>query len=66
MLANISFRIPEKKGVVGGDMAKIDVARFMVDQAVNPTFHKISKTVGAEPGTTIWLRSRDAFPTKYP
>jgi hypothetical protein len=42
-----------KKEVVGGDMAKIDVARFMVDQAVNPTFHKTSKTVGAEPGTTI-------------
>ncbi len=47
-------------------MAKIDVARFMVDQAVNPAFHKISKTVGAEPGTTIRSKSRDAFPTKYP
>jgi nucleoside-diphosphate-sugar epimerase len=42
-----------KKEVVGGDMAKIDVARFMLDQAVNPTFHRTSKTVGAKPGTTI-------------
>eukprot|EP00526_Cylindrotheca_closterium_P015118 CAMPEP_0113659190 /NCGR_PEP_ID=MMETSP0017_2-20120614/32184_1 /TAXON_ID=2856 /ORGANISM="Cylindrotheca closterium" /LENGTH=253 /DNA_ID=CAMNT_0000573641 /DNA_START=73 /DNA_END=831 /DNA_ORIENTATION=+ /assembly_acc=CAM_ASM_000147 len=37
-----------KEKVVGGDMAKIDVARFMVDQALNPTFHKTTKTVGAE------------------
>jgi len=38
-----------KKKVVGMDTAKIDVARFMVDQAIDPTFHKTSKTVGAEP-----------------
>lgn len=42
-----------KKEVVGGNMAKIDVARFMVDQALNPTFHKTTKTVGAEPGTAM-------------
>jgi len=38
-----------KEVVVGGDMAKMDVARFMVDQALNPTFHRTSKTIGAEP-----------------
>ena len=42
-----------KNVVVGGNMAKMDVARFMVDQAVNPTFHRTSKTVGAEPGTPM-------------
>lgn len=42
-----------KEELVGGNMAKIDVARFMVDQAVNPTFHKTSKTVGAKPGTPM-------------
>jgi putative NADH-flavin reductase len=42
-----------KKEVVAGNMAKIDVARFMVDQAINPTFHRATKTVGAEPGSGI-------------
>lgn len=42
-----------KEEVVAGNMAKIDVARLMVDQAINPTFHKTTKTVGAEPGTGI-------------
>lgn len=37
--------------LVGGDMAKMDVGRFMVDQALEPTLHKTSQTVGAEPGT---------------
>lgn len=27
---------------VGGNMAKIDVARFMVDEAVKPSLHKCS------------------------
>lgn len=40
-------------GIVGGNMAKLDVARFMVDEAVNPTLHKTSKTVGAKPGTPM-------------
>ncbi|CAJ1958220.1 unnamed protein product [Cylindrotheca closterium] len=42
-----------KKEVVGGDTAKIDVARFMVEQALNPTFHKTSKVVGSEPGSPM-------------
>lgn len=42
-----------KKEVVCGNMAKIDVARFMVDQALDPTFHKTSKTVGGEPGSPM-------------
>ena len=43
----------KKEEVVGGNMAKMDVARFMVDQAVNPTFHKTSKTVGSKPGSPM-------------
>eukprot|EP01083_Nonionella_stella_P032086 87806_1 len=39
--------------IVGGNMAKMDVARFMVDEAVNPTLHKTSQTVGAKPGTPM-------------
>lgn len=39
--------------VVGGNMAKMDVARFMVDEAVNPTLHKKSQVVGAKPGTPM-------------
>lgn len=42
-----------KKDVVGGDMAKIDAARFMVDQALNPTFHKTYRTVGSKPGSPM-------------
>jgi len=42
-----------KKDAVGGDMAKIDAARFMVDQALNPTFHKTYKTVGSKPGSPM-------------
>jgi len=42
-----------KKEVVCANMAKIDVARFMVDQAIDPTFHKTTKTVGGEPGTPM-------------
>jgi len=40
-------------GEVGGNMAKIDVARFMVDEAIRPTLHRTSQTVGAKPGTPI-------------
>ena len=39
--------------IVGGNMAKMDVARFMVDEAVNPTLHKTSQVVGAKPGTPM-------------
>lgn len=38
---------------VGGNMAKLDVARFMVDQAINPSFHRTSKIVGAKPGSPM-------------
>jgi len=39
--------------VVGGNMAKMDVARFMVDEACNPTLHRSSQVVGAKPGTPM-------------
>jgi len=42
-----------KKEVVGGNMAKMDCARFMVDEAVHPTLHRTSQVVGAEPGTPM-------------
>ena len=43
----------DKSEVVGGNMAKMDVASFMIDEAVSPTFHRTSKTVGAEPGSPM-------------
>lgn len=39
--------------IVGGNMAKMDTARFMVDEAVKPTLHKKSQVVGAKPGTPM-------------
>lgn len=39
--------------IVGGNMAKMDVARFMVKEAVEPTLHRQSQTVGAKPGTPM-------------
>lgn len=42
-----------KDGMVGGNMAKMDVSRFMVDEALKPTLHRCSKTVGAKPGTPM-------------
>lgn len=39
--------------IVGGGMSKMDVARFMVNEAINPTLHKTQQTVGAEPGTPM-------------
>mmetsp|Transcript_1830 Transcript_1830/g.2698 ORF Transcript_1830/g.2698 Transcript_1830/m.2698 type:complete len:284 (-) Transcript_1830:1948-2799(-) len=53
-----------KEEVVGGNMAKIDVARFMVDQAVNPTFHKTSRTVGAKPGTPMDPSQEEPTPNR--
>ena len=40
-------------GVVGGNMAKLDTARFLVDEAVSPSLHRVSQTVGAKPGTPM-------------
>lgn len=34
---------------VGMDMAKMDVARFMVQEALNPTMHKRGVVIGSEP-----------------
>ena len=39
--------------VVGGNMAKLDAARFMVDKAVYPTLHRTSQVVGSKPGTPM-------------
>mmetsp|Transcript_25153 Transcript_25153/g.54210 ORF Transcript_25153/g.54210 Transcript_25153/m.54210 type:complete len:266 (+) Transcript_25153:51-848(+) len=39
--------------MVGGNMAKLDAARFMVDEAVTPTLHMTSQVVGAKPGTPM-------------
>ena len=38
---------------VGGNMAKMDVARFMVDEAIQPTIVRGSKVVGSAPGTPM-------------
>ena len=38
---------------VGGNMAKLDVARFMVSEALTPSLHKTSKVVGAKPGSPM-------------
>lgn len=38
---------------VGGNMAKLDVARFMVDEALSPSLHKTSKVVGSKPGSPM-------------
>ena len=43
---------PEEEAV-GGGMAKMDVARFMVDEAINPTLTRESKIVGSAPGTPM-------------
>jgi hypothetical protein len=40
-------------GEVGWNMAKVDVARFMVDEVIHPTLHRKSQTVGAKPGTPM-------------
>lgn len=38
---------------VGGNMAKMDVARFMVNEAIQPTMARGSKVVGSAPGTPM-------------
>jgi len=38
---------------VGGNMAKMDAARFMIDEAVRPTLHRCSQTVGSKHGTPM-------------
>ena len=38
---------------VGGSMAKMDVARYMVDEAIQPTTVRGSKVVGSAPGTPM-------------
>lgn len=38
---------------VGGKMAKMDAARFMVNEAINPTLTRESKIVGSAPGTPM-------------
>ena len=43
----------EGEDVVGGNMAKMDCARFMVDEAMKPTLHRASKVVGSKPGTPM-------------
>jgi len=37
------------KDAVGFNMAKMDVARFMVDEALHPLHHKTGVVIGAEP-----------------
>ncbi len=40
-------------GIVGGNMAKMDAARFMVDEAIRPTLHRTSRVVGSKPGSPM-------------
>ena len=37
------------KDALGIDMAKLDVARFMVKEALEPTFHRRGVVIGAQP-----------------
>lgn len=37
------------KDVVGGDIAKLDVARYMVEECIKPTLHKGAAVVGGRP-----------------
>lgn len=39
--------------IVGGNMAKMDVARFMVEEIIHPTLYRTSQVVGAKPGTPM-------------
>ena len=43
--------LQKEKGVdpVGFNMAKMDVARFMVEEALNPTKHRMGVVIGSEP-----------------
>ncbi|KAG7340698.1 NADPH-binding protein [Nitzschia inconspicua] len=43
--------LQKEKGVdaVGFNMAKMDVARFMVQEALNPTKHRVGVVIGSEP-----------------
>ena len=48
------YYLQEKdEAAVGGNMAKMDVARFMVDEAINPTLTREGKVVGSAPGTPM-------------
>ena len=40
-------------GIVGGNMAKWDVARFMVNKVIQTTLHRKSQVVGSKPGTPM-------------
>jgi hypothetical protein len=41
------------EGIVGGNMAKMDTGRFMVDEAIHPSLHKTSRVVGSKPGSPM-------------
>ena len=40
-------------GIVGGNMAKMDVARFMIEEAIRPTLHRTSRVIGSKPGSPM-------------
>lgn len=39
--------------IVGGNMAKMDVARLMVEEIINPTLYRTCQVVGSKPGTPM-------------
>ncbi|KAL7569329.1 hypothetical protein ACA910_016871 [Epithemia clementina (nom. ined.)] len=42
------------KDAVGGNMAKLDCARFMVQEALNPTKHREAVVIGSDPAIPMW------------
>ena len=44
-----TWQLQREKGVdqVGGNMAKMDCARFMVQEALNPTLHRTAVVIGS-------------------
>jgi len=46
-----SWVLQKKKfeDVLGPNMAKLDVARYMVEEAIRPTRHRDAAVIGAEP-----------------
>ena len=48
----------EKVDVIGGNMAKMDVAMFMVDEALSPRFHRNCKVVGSKPDSPMQMQQK--------
>ena len=47
------------KDEVGGNMAKLDCARFMVEEALHPTFHRTAVVIGSNDDVDIEAKARE-------